>query len=430
MTPRVILHVDLDCFFVSVERLLRPRLRGKPVVVGGTPGQRRAVVASASYEARRFGIHSAMPIARAVELCPRAVFLRGHHGLYEEYSRKVRVILERYAPIVEAASIDEFYLDLTGCGILYGGPNVRRTPRHDAPGRRPPRSDPSSRGRMGWAFRLAARLKDEILDGTGLPVSVGIASNRLLAKMASKLAKPRGLLWILAGRERAFIAPLGIGELPGVGGKTRERLRRMGLRTIADLARFPEELLSRVFGSHGSCLAEMAKGIDRTPVEDTGREMSPRAARKSLGHEVTLEEDTADPAALHTVLSGLAERCCHRLRSGNRVAGKVTLKLRYEDFVTVTRRTTIPPTDDDIDVYHAARALLRRAYQRRIRVRLLGISLSRLAPARAQGTLFGDSEREKKTRLLLACIDGIRKRFGFDAIARASAHQRTGKTTR
>jgi len=372
----------MDAFFVSVERLLDPSLVGKPVVVGGDPDG-RGVVASASYEARRRGIHSAMPSRAARELCPEVIFRRGHHHLYGDYHWKIREILTRYVPVIEAASIDEFYLDLSGCILLHGP-----------------------------ILPLLRRIRRAIGDALGLPSSAGLAGNKLVAKIASGLSKPEGILWVPAGAERDFLSPLPVRILPGVGPVTERELTALGIRRVGHLASFPERVLQGALGAWGKDLSRKARGISDSPVSEDGE-------RKSVGHEVTFREDSADPVFLRAVLCRLVEKAAYRLRAKGFRAGGLTIKVRYADFRTITRSRTLWPTDRDGDIFSAARDLLAETVSRRVRVRLLGVSLDRLRGGKEQLDLFSPEE-EKKRRLLFPAVDRLRKKFGFDVLSLAS----------
>jgi DNA polymerase-4 len=379
---RWIAHLDMDAFFVSVERLLDPSLAGRPVVVGGDPDG-RGVVASASYEARRCGIHSAMPSRRARQLCPEVVFLRGHHHLYGEYHRKVRAILERHVPAIEAASIDEFYLDLSGCTLLHGA-----------------------------IFSFLRRIRDEIAGELGLPSSAGLAGNKLIAKIASGMAKPEGLLWIPSGAEADFLAPLPIRILPGVGPANERALTGLGIRRVGHLSSFPERLLEEALGKWGAALSRKSRGISDSPVSE-------EAERKSVGHEVTFRKDSGDPAFLEAILCRLVEKSAYRLRAGGFYAGGVTLKVRYADFRTITRSSVLVSTDRDGEIFQAARRLLDGTLSQRVRIRLLGVSLNRLKEKEEQLDLFSSEEEQRRPHLFPA-VDRLRKRFGFDILTLAA----------
>jgi DNA polymerase-4 len=376
---RWIVHLDMDSFFVSVERLLDPSLHGRPVVVGGDP-EGRGVVASASYEARRYGVHSAMPSRRARQLCPELVFLRGHHGLYGEYHEKVRAILGRSVPVIEAASVDEFYLDLSGCILLHGP-----------------------------ILPLLRRIRRQIGSELGLPASAGLGGNKLVAKIASGLAKPSGVLWVPQGEEAPFLAPLPVRKLPGVGPATEDELRKLGIRRIGHLASFPERVLESALGTWGSALSRKSRGLSDSPVAEGG-------TRKSVGHETTFREDTADTAFLEAVLCRLVEKAAWRLRAKGLRAGGVTLKVRYADFRTITRSRSIIPTDRDGELLRALRELFAATFSRRVRIRLLGVSLDRLVDGGEQLDLFAAEEGRRRS-LLFPAVDRLREKFGFEALS-------------
>lgn len=380
---RWIAHLDMDCFFVSVERLLDPSLVGKPVVVGGDPNG-RGVVASASYEARRFGVRSAMASKRAKELCPGLIFAPGHHHLYGEHHDKVREILARYAPGVEAASIDEFYLDFSGCNLLHGA-----------------------------IFPLLRRIRGQIAAELGLPSSVGLAANKLLAKIGSRLAKPAGVMWIPEGAEAELLAPLPVRAIPGVGPVTGAMLERLGVTRVGHLASIPPRVLEAALGAFGPELARKARGVSASPVAEAGE-------RKSVGHETTFEEDTADPIVLEATVCHLVEKAAHRLRQAGMKAGGVTVKVRYSDFRTVTRSRGIPASDRDGELLAAARELMFGAVGRRVRVRLIGVSLERLRVGSEQLGLF-TAARDARLASLFPAVDKVRAKYGFDALTLATA---------
>jgi DNA polymerase-4 len=375
---RHILHLDLDAFFVSVERALDPRLRDRPVVVGGDP-RGRGVVASASYEARAYGIRSAMPLAQAKKLCPQAVFITAHHDHYQAFSRKTLAMLRKYTPVVEAASVDEFYLDMTGCDRLYG--NI---------------------------FAAATRIKKDLRKKLGLPASIGLGSNKLIAKIAATLSKPGGLLWVFPGEEASILAPLPVAYVPGIGSHTQGRLQELGIHTIGDLAQFPQPLLLVAFGKHGRQMSERAGGLCLSPV------LAFREP-KSISREVTFNTDTVDPTVLETTLCRLAEGVGYGVRRRRMMAGTVTIKLRYSDFQTISRSQTIPPTDGDVEIFQRARTLFKKAFSRRVRIRLVGIKLSNLTVRNLQGALFVPPEEVKRERLQRS-TDSIRNRFGMEAL--------------
>lgn len=384
---RHILHVDMDAFFVSVEEVLDPSLKGKPVIVGGDPNG-RGVVAAASYAARRYGIHSAMPLARARRLCPAAVFLRGSHRRYAEFSRRIFDLLGTYSPAVEPMSLDEAFVDLTGCLRLHGGS----------------------------LLDTAERMRNAIRDRVGIHASIGIASNKLVAKVASAGVKPNGMLWIVPGMERRFLAPLGVERIPGIGPKSAAELRRLGIRTVQQLAEVPLEWLERVYGKWGTALYFKARGVCERPVV-AGEEDS-----RSVSRETTLEEDSADPDFLRSVLSYLVEKAASQLRGDGLYTRSVTLKLRYSDFKTVTRcRTLGGATADDGTIFRTASVLFGRLFTRRTRVRLIGVCLSSLGRDRfQQADLFQTAPPERRDRLF-AGIDRIRGKFGFRSILKAGS---------
>jgi DNA polymerase IV len=370
-----ILHMDMDAFFVSVELLTRPELRGQPVVVGGRADQ-RGVVSAASYEARRYGIGSATPLRTAARLCPHAVFLEPRHALYVEWSDRIAEILARYSPVVEMVSIDEAYLDLTGTARLLGPP-----------------------------LAAAHRLRAEIWEQTGLPCSMGLAATRLVAKVASDQAKPRGLLWVPAGSEAAFLAALPVGRIPGIGRVTQAALESLGIRTVGELAAVPQEQLEERFGRWGQGLARKARGQDAW-------EFVVDAEPKSISHNQTFGADTGDDALLGATLSRLLEKAAKRLRDAGLYARTVTVTIRYPGFETHTRsRTLAEPTDLDAVLGRAVRELFARHRDRRREVRLLGVELSHFSAAPEQLPLLGREELERRERLARAA-DRLRDRFG------------------
>ncbi|PYU24170.1 MAG: DNA polymerase IV [Acidobacteria bacterium] len=370
-----ILHVDMDAFFVSVELLERPELRGQPVVVGGQPN-RRGVVSAASYEARRYGIHSAMPLRTAGKLCPHAIFLDGRHDLYAEWSDRMATILSRFSPVVEMASIDEAYLDLSGTGRLHGPP-----------------------------LAAAHALLTEIGAQTGLPCSAGLARTRLVAKVGSDQAKPRGLVWVPAGAEAKFLEPLSVRRIPGIGRVTEAALRAMGIETVGQLAGIPEERLQEFFGRWGTALYRKAHGED-------SYEFIVDAEPKSISHSHTFGSDTSHRPALESMLSCLCQKGAQRLRDACLDACTVTLRIRYAGFRTVTRSKTLSePTHLDPVLLATLRRLFERHWEQRP-VRLIGIEFGRLSHGVNQMGLFDPEWREKLERLARA-TDQLRDRFGF-----------------
>jgi DNA polymerase-4 len=382
---RAILHLDLDAFYASVEQLDDPSLRGRPVVVGGPSG--RGVVCAASYEARRFGVRSAMPTARARRLCPEGVFLPPRFDRYAELSDRVFGIYRRYTPLVEPLSLDEAFLDAT-----------------------------ASRALHGEGAEIARAIKGEVREGTGLAVSAGVAEVKLAAKIATDLGKPDGLVVVPPGEVRAFLAPLPVWRLWGVGRVTEEALRRAGNGTIGELAAAGEALLRGALGSQGAELQKLARGEDPRPVV-------PDAEAKSVGSEDTFEEDLEGEEALLPHLREQAERVARRLRSAGLLGRTVTLKLKYADFSLVTRRCTLEAAvDDGRAIYDAAQAQLTRADLSRP-VRLTGVTVSGFGPGDPQLDLFARAEGPgaERRRALNAAIDALSRRFGEGAVRPASS---------
>jgi DNA polymerase IV len=371
-----ILHVDMDAFFVSVELLERPELRGKPVVVGGRPEQ-RGVVSAASYEARKFGIHSAMPLRTAGRLCPHAIFLDGHHEKYAEWSDRVATILAKFSPVVEMVSIDEAYLDLAGTERLHGPP-----------------------------LAAADKLLRTITQTTNLPCSGGLAATRLVAKVASDQAKPRGLVWVVPGQEQRFLAPLPVRKIPGIGEVTERALRALGIETVDQIAAVPQEKLEQIFGQWGTALYRKARGGD-------SYEFVIDAEPKSISHNHTFGEDTDDANALAAMLSHLSQKACKRLREAGLAARTLTLTIRYAGFETHTRSKTLgEPTRLDSDIYAVFQNLFLAHRDKKRKVRLLGVSLSGLTHGNKQLDLL-EAERRAKLEKLTTAADRLRDRFGF-----------------
>ncbi len=372
-------HVDMDAFFVSVELLSRPELRGKPVVVGA-PGDQRGVIAAASYEARKFGIHSAMPSRTAKRLCPDAVFLPGNRELYSKYSRKVRRVFERFTPEVHMTSIDEAYLDLTGTERLHGS-----------------------------AWRAVQAIQKAVASETKLPCSIGLGASCLVAKVASDLCKPRGLLWVLEGHEAAFLAPLPIRKIPGIGQATEKQLTRLRVRTVGDLARIPLAKLESEFGAWGSGLHRKARGRD-------GGLWFLEEEPKSISHERTFDHDVGDKERLEATLSYLSELVGVRLREAGLYARTIALKLRTADFKTVTRSLTLDgPAEFDSDIYQAVLGLFRHAWNKKKKVRLLGVTAENLVQSAGQLSLLDAPGRERQERVT-AAADAVRERYGIDSV--------------
>jgi DNA polymerase IV len=374
-----ILHIDMDAFFVSVELLVRPDLVGLAVIVGGQRDQ-RGVVTSASYEARRFGVHSAMALRTAARLCPHAVFLDGHHELYGQWSDRVAAVLAKYSPTVEMASIDEAYLDLAGTERLHG---------------------PS--------FGAAHKLLVEITGTTGLPCSGGLAATRLVAKVASEQAKPRGLLWVPPGSEAAFLSSLSVRRIPGIGKVTEAALNNLGVETIAQLQNVSLEKLEEVFGKWGQALFRKARGID-------SYEFFVDAEPKSLSHNQTFGYDTNEREILESTLSHLCQKASKRLRDAGLHARTVSVTLRYTNFTTITRSQTLSePSDLDSVFLRAIRDLFSRAWDGAAKLRLVGVELSSFSSGSGQMELLDPGRREKLERLARA-TDSLRDRFGFSKV--------------
>lgn len=399
--------LDLDTFFVSVERLLDPSLCGKPVVVGGAKGG-RGVVVSASYEARAFGVRSGISIREATELAPHAIFVPGHHEEYGDYSRRAREIVERFSPVVIAASIDEQYVDFHGCESMYRSPD-------DA-------DDDAT------ILRVVRTMTKTIADELGLPSSAGLATSKSTAKVACGLAKPAGVLLVAAGTEDAFLGPLPVRKLPGIGPVSEEKLLRHGVRTLADLVRAPEDILRPIFGAYTAGIRRDALGqghADLGRERPAFREHDPRGESVgSISNERTFAETSA--ADTESVLCGLTERVCSRARSRGVLAGRVTLRLRYADFHTITRSRTIPASNADVDVHKVVLAIYRAARAPRVKVRLLGVALSKLELEGPQLRLptLANGDRRGRT------VDAVREKFGYDAVHLATSIERRSAISR
>lgn len=399
--------LDLDTFFVSVERLLDPSLCGKPVVVGGAKGG-RGVVVSASYEARAFGVRSGISIREATELAPHAIFVPGHHEEYGDYSRRAREIVERFSPVVIAASIDEQYVDFHGCESMYRSPE-------DA-------DDDAT------ILRVVRTMTKTIADELGLPSSAGLATSKSTAKVACGLAKPAGVLLVAAGTEDAFLGPLPVRKLPGIGPVSEEKLLRHGVRTLADLVRAPDEILRPIFGAYTSGIRRDALGqghADLGRERPAFREHDPRG--ESVGR-ISNERTFAEASAADTesILCSLTERVCSRARSRGVLAGRVTLRLRYADFHTITRSRTIPASNADVDVHKVVLAIYRAARAPRVKVRLLGVALSKLELEGPQLRLptLANGDRRGRT------VDAVREKFGYDAVHLATSIERRSAISR
>ncbi len=368
------MHLDLDAFFVSVEQLHNRELRGKPVIIGGSSG--RGVVASCSYEARRYGIHAAMPIRHALQRCPDAIVLRGDMENYLRHSALITELLAEEAPVLEKASIDEFYLDISGMDRYFG------------------------------CWKWSQELRQKVIRESGLPLSIGLSVNKLVSKVGAGEGKPNGAQLVEAGREKQFLAPLPVRRLPAVGKVTSHRLNQMGIRTVQALSQVPPLLLQREFGKPGKQLWEKAHGIDHRPVV-------PYTDRQSISTERTFQTDTTDVHFLRSTLNQMVTQLAYELRQSARLTSCITVKLRYTDFNTFTRQHRLPYTASDSTLLHHARELLEQLYERRQLVRLLGVRFSNLVPGHPQMSLFDATAEEQR---LQSAMDGIRKRFGKGAV--------------
>ena len=374
---RHIAHFDLDAFFVSVECLKDSRLKGRPLIVGGSGD--RGVVAACSYEARKFGIHSAMPIKLARRLCPDVMIIRGDMESYSKYSRLVTDILQDDTPLFEKASIDEFYIDMTGMDKYHG------------------------------CRLFVEKLQTKVLKESGLPVSYGLASNKLISKVATNEVKPNGQIEIPFGQEKNFLAPLKVGKLPGVGQETAAKLIRRGVETVRTLAAIPIEMMETLFGKLGIDLWRKANGLDDSPV-------IPYREQKSISTERTFQTDTIDLKFLHAELVRMTESIGFELRSQNKLTGCVTVKLRYSNFDTVVRQKTIDYTNADLVLLNTAQEIFEILYDRRMLIRLLGIRFTKLVPGNYQIKLYEDTQEMIN---LYQSIDSIKRRYGEGSLMRA-----------
>ena len=375
---RSIVHMDLDTFFVSVERLIDSRLNGKPILVGGTTD--RGVVAACSYEARAFGIHSAMPMRMAKELCPEAIVIRGNSGNYSKYSTMVTDIIKEQVPVYEKTSVDEFYVDLTGMDRFFGN------------------------------LKLASELRQRIMRETGLPISFGLSENKTVSKVATGEAKPNNQKMIDYGTEKTFLAPLSVKKIPMVGDKTYQTLRNLGVQRIQTIQEMPLEMMTSVFGKNGEVIWKKAQGVDNSPVVQYSE-------RKSISTERTFDKDTIDVVKLRGILSAMAENLAFQLRRGQKLTSCVTVKVRYSDFNTHTLQAHIPYTAADHILIPKVKELFERLYERRLLVRLIGIRYSGLVGGGIQFNLFDENE---ELYSLYSAMDKIRDRFGDRAVLRAN----------
>lgn len=374
---RSIVHMDLDSFFVSVELLRHPELKGKPLIIGGSGD--RGVVASCSYEARKFGIHSAMSSKMARLLCPQAIWIRGDMEEYSKQSQLVRQIINEKAPLYEQASIDEFYLDITGMDKFFG--NVK------------------------WTNEL----RQHIIKNSGLPISYGLSANKTVSKVATNESKPNGQLHIPFGTEKSFLAPLPVERIPMVGKKTAEQLQQVGIVDVKTLSAMPVRVMESMFGKNGIVLWQRANAIDPTPIE-------PYSERKSISTETTFEQDSIDVKMFRAKLLKMVEELCFDLRKENFLTGCLTVKVKYSNFDTETKQCSFAYTSSDEALMEKVTDLFDKLYNRRMLVRLIGVRLSNLVHGSYQITLFDDP---KKTINLYAAMDKIRLKYGSDAVGRA-----------
>lgn len=376
MQERSIIHVDLDTFFVSCERLMDSSLVGKPVLVGGTSG--RGVVSACSYEAREYGIHSAMPMRMAQQLCPHAIVIKGNGGTYGKFSDMVTEIIKEEAPLYEKSSIDEFYIDATGMDRFFG------------------------------TYKWAKELRQRIMKETGLPISFGLSTNKTVSKVGTNEIKPENHIQISRGEEKPFLAPLSVKKIPQVGDQTYKMLRSMGIEYVKTVQDMPMELMERVMGKNGVALWKKAQGIDNTPV-------IPYNERKSISSSITFENDTIDVRKLKDILSTMAEKLAFYLRNGNKLTSCVTVTVRYSDFDTRSRQMRIPYTACDHTLMKKVMELFDALYDRRVLVRLVGVRYSHLVGGGYQINLFDDTEEMIN---LYQAMDKMRNRFGQNAVKR------------
>jgi len=378
---RHILHVDMDAFFVSAERLKHPELEGLPVIIGGNAQQMKGVVSACSYEARTFGLHSAMSIADAKRLCPQGVFIKGSHDSYTEFSDIITEIIANRSPLFEKASIDEFYIDMTGMEKFQG------------------------------TYKWASELRQAIIQETRLPVSFGLSVNKTVAKIATDHCKPNGKLQIPGSEVKSFLASLPVGKIPGVGAHLEYKLNEMGIRQISHLQEIPEHLLTVALGKWGRVLWLKAQGEDHDPV-------LPYREEKSISRETTLPVASTDPLMLTTLLCQMCEELCHELRLSAKLSTCLTIKIRYADFETHTRQVSLSPCADERTLLPIARSVFTTLFERRVSVRLIGVKLSRFCPDDIQTHLFQDNEAKLQ---LQKTTDVLKKRFGTQILSWASS---------
>lgn len=381
---RSIVHMDLDTFYVSVERLMDSKLNGKPILLGGTGD--RGVVASCSYEARTFGVHSGMSMKMARELCPQGIVIRGEAGVYSKYSKIVTELLKEEVPLMEKSSIDEFYLDITGMDQFFG------------------------------CYKLASHLRQRVIKETGLPISFGLSKNKTVSKIATGEAKPNNQINIDFGTEKPFLAPLGIGKIPMIGNKTAFLLNRMGVQKISTIQDMPMELMEKAFGKNGRSIWYKANGIDNSPVV-------PYHEKKSISTERTFHKDTIDVFKLRNMVMAMVEQLAYELRRAGKVTSCISIKIRYADFQTYSKQKKIPYTSCDHTLIDWGKEIFDQLYNRRVRVRLIGVRLSDLAGGGHQIDLFNDESRVLK---LYQAMDKIKDRYGANAVRRSTAMEING----
>ncbi|MEM6736133.1 MAG: DNA polymerase IV [Bacteroidota bacterium] len=374
-----ILHMDLDTFFVSVERLRDNHLQGKPILIGGSSD--RGVVAACSYEARKFGIHSAMSMKLALQLCPEAIVIKGSHADYTKFSMDVCEIIQEEVPVFEKTSIDEFYADLTGMDRFFG------------------------------CFKLASELRKKVIDRTGLPISFGLSINKTVSKVATGEAKPNNKIWIKSGKEKIFLAPLSVQKIPIIGDKTYQTLRGLGIRKVRTLQKMPKDMLIQIFGKNGGVMWNKANGIDHSPV-------IPYSERKSISTEQTFDKDTTDVARLKSIILAMTEHLAYQLRNENKLTACVAVKIRYSDFNTYTQQARISYTSADHILISKVGELFNKLYDKRLLVRLVGVRFSSLVHGNYQINLFEDTVEIIN---LYQEMDWLRKKHGDRAVVRAKA---------
>lgn len=375
---RSILHLDLDTFFVSCERLLDSKLNGKPILVGGTGS--RGVVSAASYEARTFGVHSGMSMKMARMMCPEAIVIRGNAGTYSKFSKMVTDILQENVPVLEKASVDEFYVDMSGMDKFFG------------------------------CYKYAGELRHKIIKETGLPISFGLSENKTVSKIATGEAKPNNQLKIDYGMEKTFLSPLSVRKIPGVGDKTYQTLCHLGIKEVQVLQKMPREMVENVLGKNGSILWQKANGIDHSPVIEYHE-------RKSISNERTFGKNTTDMDLLTRYITAMTENLAYLLRNGNKMAACISIKIRYSDFNTYSKQVKIPYTSADHVLIPTALELFHKLYDKRLLVRLVGVRFSDLTSGSYQISIFEDT---KKTTQLYEAMDKIRSRYGSRSVIRAN----------